>query len=668
MRLLITASLLCMLATAAGAQPVQLVNAFPGLTFTNPLFVTHANDGTNRVFVVQRNGRIRVFPNNPTVSVADTFLNISDRVLASGSEQGLLGLAFHPDYATNGYFYVNYTASSPNRTVVSRFSVRQDNPNAADPNSELRILEINQPFSNHNGGMIMFGTDRYLYVGMGDGGNTGDPQNHAQTMTSLLGKMLRIDVNTTTGPLLYGIPPDNPFVGSTGIREEIYASGLRNPWRFSQDAMTGELWLGDVGQGQWEEIDLILSGRNYGWRCYEGNATYNLTGCGPISTYTFPVKVYPISGQPECAVTGGYIYRGQIRPDLLGVYVYGDYCSGKVWQLRYVGGQVLSDSLLYDAPFSISSFGVDELNELYACNYSTSGSVQRINGSAIRLNTIPVAPVNGSPNLVPPAELTWRSVAASEYWVQVATDGNFMSLVAQDSTLTDTTFSTTGLAWGTRYYWRVRVKSGGQWGSFSHTWSFITLFPPAAVQLYAPADSSIVSTDSIECEWIPASTADDYWFELARDPAFSDVVVRDTSVSGTSVRVYGLIPDSVYYWRVRARNEAGYGPFSAVWSLRHVITGVVSTGGIPGAFALFQNYPNPFNPSTTVRFHIPVSVVVSLKVYDMLGREVATLLHAEKEPGEYTLRWNAAEVASGIYYYRLRAGAFTETRRMMVIR
>ncbi len=361
---------------ASYAQGVRLVNAFPNLTFTQPLFLTHSNDGPNRIFVVQQNGIIRVFPNDSTVTSSTVFLNIANKVSSCGGEEGLLGLAFHPQYASNRYFYVNYTAPNPRRTVVGRYSVGPGNPNRADSLSEFKIIEINQPFSNHNGGMLLFGLDGYHNIGMGDGGSAGDPQNNAQNLSSLLGKMLRINVDTTTASTSYGIPPDNPFKGNAqGYREEIWAWGLRNPWRFSQDPITGQMWAGDVGQNAWEEIDLISGRKNYGWRTMEGAHCYNPpAGCNQDGL-TLPVKEYANAGQ-DCSVTGGYVYRGTSRPELVGAYIYADYCSGKIWMFRYQDGTVTSDTLLIDAPFTISSFGEDQNNELYICNYS-GGNIQR---------------------------------------------------------------------------------------------------------------------------------------------------------------------------------------------------------------------------------------------------------------------------------------------------
>jgi hypothetical protein len=457
------------LAGESAAAQVQLTNAFPSLTFTRPIFLTHAGDGTNRVFVAQQDGYIRVFPNDSAATSYTTFLDIRNKLSATTGEEGLLGLAFHPDYATNGFFYVNYTASGPLRTVVARYKVMQDNPNKADSLSEQVIITINQPYSNHNGGMILFGADGYLYIGMGDGGSGGDPQGHGQNLQSLLGKMLRLDIDTTMG---YRIPPTNPFYGNpTAGREELYAWGLRNPWRFSEDTTSGLMLMGDVGQGAWEEIDDLQNGLNYGWRCYEGNAPYNTSGCGPITDYTFPIKVYPHSGG-DCSVTGGYIYRGYRRPELGGAYIYGDYCTGKIWLLRYEGGQVTQDSLLINAPFTVSSFGVDADGELYICNYN--GNIQRFVGP--RLNDPPAAfnllspaddstVVTGS-GLEPSVEFSWEASVDPNadtvlYVLQIDTTATFDSPVRRDSSAGTATSHIVVLpAEQDSYYWRVLATDG----------------------------------------------------------------------------------------------------------------------------------------------------------------------------------------------------------------
>ncbi len=345
---------------------IHLEDAFPYLSFSNPVDLQTPKDGTNRLFIVEQQGRIIVVQNNRNASTKKIFLDITDRV-SWGGEMGLLGLAFHPNYPNNGFFYVNYTATNPRRTVIARFKVSDSNPDSADKNSELILMTFLQPYSNHNGGQLAFGPDGYLYIASGDGGSAGDPQNNSQNIKNLLGKILRIDVNNPQPPLNYGIPPDNPFVDSTNleIRKEIYAYGLRNPWRFSFDFQTGLLWCADVGQDAWEEIDIIVKGGNYGWRCYEGNAPYNLSGCS--GSYIFPIWAYPHSeGQ---SITGGYVYRGMNIPELYGKYIYGDFVSKKIWALDYSGSGVPTNTFLLTSPQAISSFGVDEQNELYVVGY-----------------------------------------------------------------------------------------------------------------------------------------------------------------------------------------------------------------------------------------------------------------------------------------------------------
>lgn len=349
-----------------GLAQLQLQEAFPNLTFNNPVDFQYANDGTNRIFVVEQPGTIKVFENSSSVASAKVFLDITDRVSFPSTEMGLLGLAFHPDYIHNGYFYVNYTITSPSMmTRISRFKVSSTNPDSADKNSELILLTQDQPFENHKGGQTKFGPDGYLYLGLGDGGSAGDPNNNAQNKSVLLGKILRIDVNSPEGSLNYGIPSDNPFKGNTqGWREEIYAYGLRNPWRFSFDPTTGWLWCGDVGQDLWEEIDIIRNGGNYGWRCYEGSHPYNTTGCNDTG-YISPIYDYYHSGG-NCCIIGGFVYRGLNVPELYGKYIFADYCSRTFWSLQYDGSSAPVVTQLLTSPYGMPfAFGTDKNNEIY---------------------------------------------------------------------------------------------------------------------------------------------------------------------------------------------------------------------------------------------------------------------------------------------------------------
>ncbi len=341
-------------------------NAFPNLSFDNPVEFVQTGDNSARFFVVEQAGIIKVFSSNSSTS--SSFLDISSRV-RFGGEQGLLGLAFHPDFSKNGFFYVNYTAARPLRTIVSRFSISKTNPDQADADSEKVLLSFEQPYSNHNGGKIAFGPDGYLYIATGDGGSTGDPQNHSQNKSSLLGKMLRIDVNKTEGGNPYAIPADNPFVSESTTRPEIYAYGLRNPWRFSFDKSSGKLWVGDVGQNELEEVDIIEKGGNYGWRIKEADKCYQSRSNCIEKDLIKPVYQYSHSNG-DISVTGGYVYRGNKLPDLQGKYIYADYASGRVWALTYEEGKPVQNKLLFKLSGTVSAFGEDAQHELYICDYA----------------------------------------------------------------------------------------------------------------------------------------------------------------------------------------------------------------------------------------------------------------------------------------------------------
>ena len=464
---------------------IQFVQAFPNLTFTQPTLLTHSNDGTNRIFIIQQNGIIKVFPNDSNVTAANakTFLDISNKISSSSGEEGLLGLAFHPNFMNNGYFYIDYTAPNPLHTVIARFKVSSTNPDKADSLSEYQLLTIVKPFSNHNGGNLIFGLDGYLYIGPGDGGSGGDPYNNAQNTHVLLGKILRINVNDTTSTTRYTIPPTNPFYNDTATgRGEIFTWGMRNPWRFSQDPVTGLIYCGDVGQDLWEEVDILQVGKNYGWRVIEGYSCYNpSTGCDTTGK-TMPIKVYGHVNS-ACSITGGWVYRGSRRPELQGAYIYGDYCNGNVSMLRYNNGNVTSDSLLATVPSALSSFGTDQFNELYLVGYST-GKIYRFNMSS-------------------------RTVGINN-----------------------------------------------------------------------------------------------------------------------------------------------------------------NTSNIPDKYLLNQNFPNPCNPSTVIKYSLPENNFVTLKIYDIRGREIAAIVNTFQTAGNYAIHFSADEfrLSSGIYFYSLRTSNFEQSKKMIILK
>ena len=355
-----------------------------GLTFeevatglSNPLWITSPPDDA-RLFVLEQTGTIRIIEDGTLLP--DPFLDISDRITNQGSEQGLLGLAFHPDYATNGAFYVYYT-DTEGSVVVSRFAVTDD-PNVADPASEVTQLTQAEPYPNHNGGAVVFGPDGYLYLGLGDGGSAGDPQGNGQDVGTWLGKLLRIDPDPTAaaGAEQYTVPEDNPFVGTADAIPEVWAYGLRNPWRISFDMVTGDLWIADVGQDEWEEVDFqpagSAGGEDYGWSIREGANCFQVEVC-KTEGLTDPVVQYNHS--EGVSVTGGYVYHGTALPELAGTYLYADYGTGLLWGLRPAGDGVFVASTPIDTGFNITSFGQGNDGEVYMTLFGQDG------GSIVRL-------------------------------------------------------------------------------------------------------------------------------------------------------------------------------------------------------------------------------------------------------------------------------------------
>ena len=367
-------------ATVAPPTPAPTV-AFPPAVRLEPftrldgqiVYLTHAGDGSGRVFLVEKEGRIWVVEADGGIR-RTPFLDISDIVDSGPTERGLLSVAFDPNFVQNGQFYVNYTSKAGNGdTVVARY--RAVDLQQADPTTGVEILRIDQPAANHNGGQLQFGPDGYLYIGMGDGGKAGDPWDNAENLQVLLGKMLRIKVS---GEATYAIPPDNPFVGREDARLEIWAYGLRNPWRFSFDRATGDLYIADVGQNQWEEVDFqpadSKGGEHYGWDTMEGNHCFEPPEGCDTSGKVLPVWEYP---HPEgCSITGGYVYRGQAYPQLTGVYFYADFCSGKIYALHQNAAGVWESQPVLETGLNIASFGEDETGELYVLDLG--GAVYRL--------------------------------------------------------------------------------------------------------------------------------------------------------------------------------------------------------------------------------------------------------------------------------------------------
>lgn len=363
--------------TEPGAASVQVFpetgNYFWNLIaggFERPVALANAGDGSQRLFIVEQVGVIRMLEQDVIRPVP--FLDISNRVGSSGNEQGLLGLAFHPAFQENGYFYVNYTDKGGD-TVIARYHSDVTLPagqQVGDPASELVLLRVSQPYSNHNGGDLSFGPDHMLWIGLGDGGSGGDPQGNGQSVQTLLGKLLRIDVDHGNP---YAIPSDNPYAAGGGL-PEIWAYGLRNPWRFTFDSQTGDLYLGDVGQNQWEEINFLPSGftgtpANFGWNIWEGNHLYQGGGEGEASSSIGPVFEY--AHNPDCSVTGGEVYRGRSLPAFNGIFLFGDYCSGTIRGLLQSGPNNWQEKTMFNTNFNISSFGLDESREVYVLDLNS---------------------------------------------------------------------------------------------------------------------------------------------------------------------------------------------------------------------------------------------------------------------------------------------------------
>lgn len=636
--------------TAAVYPQYTLEQAFPNLTFTSPVdFQIIPGDETDRLFVVSQSGIIHVFQNDKNAATSKQFLNITDRV-SSGGEMGLLGLAFHPNYLMNGYFYVNYTISSPSRqTRISRFSVSATNPDSADKNSELILFSFTQPYTNHNGGQLAFGPDGYLYIATGDGGSGGDPQNYGQTLTTMLGKILRIDVNTPQAPLLYGIPPTNPFANdNTGKTKEIYAYGMRNPWRMSFDPVTGWLWAADVGQVSREEIDIIVNGGNYGWKVMEGFLCYSpSTGCDTTG------KILPIWDYPRSqgySVTGGYVYRGPNQPGLVGKYIYGDYGSKHIWALTYNGtGPAQNQTLIASSGRSMSAFGVDRYGELYICDLS-GGKIWKF---------VPTAPVvaptrlmiaGGGPGSV---QLSWQDNAANETGYVIESKTGASAWLPLDTTAANVTVYThSGIADTARIYYRVRGINAQGTSGYSNVVSTVPLVPVELTSFNAMLVNGVV-----QLNWVTASETNNRGFEVQKSLSGEWQTIGFVAGAGTKTENTGYqFTDEISFngsgtlsYRLKQIDFDGAVSFS-----NEVEVVLINTAR---NFELLQNFPNPFNPVTKIRFTGAVEGKIRVTITDVLGREVTELVNNDVPAGIHEVIWDASAVSSGIYFVNLFAQA-----------
>jgi len=481
-------------ATPASGATIALNNAFPNLNFSLPLQMRQAPNNPNRWYVVEKGGTVRYFNNDANATTTTLFANISARVDSGPNEAGLLGMAFDPDFANNGYVYLSYTrtgTTGPLTTYISRFQSPDNGQTLTIPvaNLEQVILTVEQPYGNHNGGNIAFGPDGLLYIGLGDGGSGGDPQGNGQNTSTLLGSLLRVDINVTaqdwTNGIRYYIPPGNPFASNSNCSgsgcAEIYAWGLRNPWRWSFDSATGDLWLGDVGQSAREEIDLIKAGGNYGWNLCEGTANFN-GNCSTPGIHEPVVEYNNANG--NCSVTGGYVYRGSNIPGLQGEYIYGDFCSGRIWSFSN-GAPPVTPTLLTDSNLSISSFAQGLDGEVYVLNYG-AGTIFRMDPTGGNPgNTIPTQlSATGCVSSTDPTQpasgmiaydinaLSWSDGAQKQRWLAVP-DGTTITINSNHDwdfpigSVLMQHFRLAGQLIETRLFMR---HTDGSWAGYSYEW------------------------------------------------------------------------------------------------------------------------------------------------------------------------------------------------------
>ncbi len=620
MRILYIVPLTLCLAGSALAQGLQ--DAFPDLSFAAPTDIQAPDDGSNRLFVAEQRGTIRVFENTPSVASGSAFLDITDRVHVGGG-LGLLGFVFDPAYALNGQVYVHYSRVHPDdgdpdpfQSVIARFSVTAGDPDLADAGSEEVLLIVDQPVGQHNGGQLQFGPDGYLYVSLGDGGGQNDPFGNGQDVTNLNGTLLRLDVRGTGGPLdcaagtgAATVPAGNPLAdGPGGVCDELWAYGFRNPWRFSFGP-DGRLWLADVGQNAREEIDLVVPGGNYGWSTYEGTRCNAASGCNPAGLL-FPIYEYNHSFAPNggFSITGGYVYTGNTCAPLLGRYVYGDYVTGNVWSLTYDGQAADNAVVAALTGRLITTFGRDEQGEVYLADAATGGVSSFQCEQPVAVSVAPV----GAPVVIPSGGGT----------------------VAFDVTLTNTTATAQPF----------------------DAWADADLSTGAERRVIAPVSATL-----------PAGAT------VTRRVTLS---VPGAAPAGTSTLVVkvGAFPDvsssAGRFTVTKQATSAATASVPAAWQADgwRFATEAAALRAGRAEHAALRVYPSPFSSRATVAYTLPHAVPVQLTVYDVLGREVARLVDGEAEAGRHEAVLDGAGLPSGIYLVRLAAGGVAQTQQVTLVR
>jgi len=596
---------------------IKLIEFATGLS--KPVDIKHCKD--NRLFVVDQSGKIRIVRPSGAVD-AVPFMDISNKVNASGGEQGLLSLAFSPYYKQDGYFFVNYTrGTGAGESVIARYSVNPLDSNLADTASEKIIFKLTQPFNNHNGCDLRFGPDGYLYASFGDGGSANDPQGNGQNMNTLLGKIIRIDPFNGTN---YAIPATNPYITSSNALPEIWASGLRNPWRCSFDKMTGDYWIGDVGQNLFEEIDFQPAnspgGVNYGWRCYEASSPFSLSGCSTVQgVYTTPVFEYAQSGQNGCSVTGGYVYRGARFKNMFGKYFNTDFCSGRFWCTEQIGSTFTTSVLNNFLPFQYTTFGEDEMGELYVAGYNMGKLYHLVDTSVCN----PVAFLGFKDSL---------KVCGNEL---LSTPGH------QDLTY----------AW----YLNNNLIQGASKNIYTSTqtgWHKVVVTNTA----------NCTSTDSIYTEILPATSLtlsglqSNYCLE-------SPVDTIVTSHPGGTITVNGNLASSLLYPAalgvgVFTVNHQLMNPNGCISEAAITITVSACTDIASKASVINGCYlaPNPSQAVTFLNFHTTVGLKTNVLVSDIKGRVVAKY-EVPVTPGHQALPISTATLSAGVYIVSLEGFA-----------
>lgn len=624
---LIILLVLTTIVTKAQSPTLSLVPFCTGLT--TPIVIS--NCGDSRLFVGQKNGYIIIVDKTGT-KLSVPFLNIDSRVKSTGNEQGLLGLCFHPKYSTNGFFYVNYTDNNGN-TVVSRFMRDASNPNLANLASETLILTIAQPFSNHNGGCIQFGPDGFLYIGLGDGGGSADPNGNSQNMQTLLGKMLRIDVNNG---LPYTIPTSNPYANSTTVLPEIWAVGLRNPWRWSFDRLKGDLWIGDVGENTWEEVDFQSAGeggKNYGWRCYEGNHAFNTAGCAAQSTYVSAISEYQHSSTNGCSITGGYVYRGGKYANLFGHYLVTDYCSGVIRDITPNGnGGWNTTNLGTFSTYEYSTLGEDHNGELYIAELG-AGRILKIKEAAC----LPTAFIKGATS-------------------RTACSGKTIKLE-----------SIYGL--GNTYQWQNNAVniSGGTGQNYNASVS---------------GNYKVIITNGSGCS--NASNVINITFN-STPSATTTANGPTTFCAGSSVVLSGNPGTGLtYQWRKYGVNIAGATAINYTATKSGTYKLVVTSSNSCTALSApvfvnvnckldllessslsFQCYPNPNHGEFRLKIISPGENQAQVEITDMLY-EIVELRYLKLLPGENMFEISLNSVAKGNYFIKITSGDKERTERIIV--